>query len=682
MRHSLRGLVIRQWPHIVRAARGTAAALTALAVAEFLKLECPYWAAMTALIVIQPTRGLLFEKSFYRLVGTVIGAMAGLLLLVYTRSPIVLTIGLALWIAACVGIGNLLYGFRAYAFLMAACTCAVIAMSGYQNPAHLYEIAFGRIVCIIVGIIVAAGVTALFTPGHSRDELGHRLGRISGETVAWLALILRQEREGNLVRLEQDLLIEIAELEGLLDVAGAGSFLFKKRKRHIRSFIASLLSLLAVGRLAVGQLARHSELDRRHGYWRDLLAGHLEEVADKLQSTTTVNCTAEMSAVATEAKAHLPLLGETLTDIVTSLQLLLADYDAMADTHDEQSTHRLIRHRDWQGAYGSAIRAALGIAAVGVTWSVSGWTKGPMMLMAMSIMLSIFSNKEHPAYFVGQIFLGAATGSAVAVFCRIVLLPGVTDPFTAGTIIAPFILIGVVAMAQRRTAIAATDATLFFIFVTQPGVSVTIAPADLALGALAMVMGVGSAWLAYRYLVPINPAIRMRALLAAIARDIEGLAALAVPAAAETSRARMQHRVMRLVAMATRYDADHLAVVEGGLAALAIARSRHLGALTTLRLLFSHVDRVAARALARGEVDRVAAALQAAADRRQRLESGLLADAERVAKAAEFAYSKGASSLLDLLDARRTLRAVRFDAAALRAEHAKTLAAWQATQGK
>lgn len=88
------------------------------------------------------------------------------------------------------------------------------------------------------------------------------------------------------------------------------------------------------------------------------------------------------------------------------------------------------------------------------------------------------------------------------------------------------------------------------------------------------------------------------------------------------------------------------------------------------------------RAQARGEVDRVAAALQAAIDRRQRLESGLLADAERVAKAAEFAYSKGASSLLDLLDARRTLRAVRFDAATLRAEHAKALAAWQAAQGK
>jgi uncharacterized membrane protein YccC len=245
----------------------------------------------------------------------------------------------------------------------------------------------------------------------------------------------------------------------------------------------------------------------------------------------------------------------------------------MTDAPGEQATHRLIRHRDWRGACGAAIRATLAIAAVGVTWSVSGWTKGPLMLMAMSIMLSIFSNKEHPAYFVGQIFLGAATGSTAAVFCRIVLLPGVTDPLVAGAIIAPFILIGVFAMAQRRTAIAATDATLFFIFVTQPGVSVTIAPADLALGAAAMLMGVGSAWLAYRYLIPINPTIRLRFLLAAVARDIELLAAVNSPVTVGKLRARLHHRVIRLVTMATRYDADHLRVVEGGVAALAIARS-------------------------------------------------------------------------------------------------------------
>ena len=32
---------------------------------QTLKLECPYWAAMTALIVIQATHGLLLEKSYF-----------------------------------------------------------------------------------------------------------------------------------------------------------------------------------------------------------------------------------------------------------------------------------------------------------------------------------------------------------------------------------------------------------------------------------------------------------------------------------------------------------------------------------------------------------------------------------------------------------------------------------------
>jgi len=563
----------RQWPSIIVAGRGTAAALTALAAAEFLGLACPYWAAMTALIVIQPTRGLLLEKSFYRLLGTAIGSSAGLLLLLYTRSPMVITIALCLWIAGCVGVGNLLYGLRSYASLMAACTCSVIAMSGYQNPPHLYDIAFGRVACIIVGIIFATLVTALFTPRQSRAELIDRLDRIAAESVAWLALLLRQGRGSDQARMEQHLLIEIAEIESQLDAAGAGSLRFKKQTRHLRSLITSLLSLLAVGRLAAEQLARHNETDRRHGHWRDLLARHLEELADNLESSASGDFSSEMTAIAAEAKAHLPLLGETLAEIVTSLQQVLGECGTMTEAPEEPTARRFIRHRDWREACRAAIRGALAIAAVGVTWSLTGWAQGPMMLMATSIMISIFSTKEHPASFVGQIFIGAATGSAVAVFCRAVLLQGVTSPLLTGLIVAPILLIGVFAMTQRRTAVGATDATLFFIFVTQPGVPVTVVPHDLALGAMAMVMGVGSAWTAYRYLIPINPAIRLNSLLGAIIGDLKILASGNSPKVAGKVQASMQHRVIRLVAMATKYDSDYLALVERGVAALAIARS-------------------------------------------------------------------------------------------------------------
>ncbi|WP_318557200.1 FUSC family protein [Geobacter anodireducens] len=568
----IRRFIDQHWPHLVSAGRGTAAALAALAVAVHLKLENPYWAAMTALIVIQPTRGLLFEKSFYRLVGTVIGSAAGLLLLLSTDSPLVLAMALSFWVAACVGVGNLLYGLRSYAFMMAACTCVVVAMSAYQNPPHLVGIAFGRVACIVVGIIVSTAVTALFTPRQSGDGLESRLRRIAADSIAWLALLLRQGRVYALARREQDILIGIAEVEELLDAAGAGSLRLKKQKRHAQGLIAALLSLLAVGRLAGEGLSRHDDGDRRQDYWRDQLGRRLDEAARGLESPTTVNCTAEMAAAAAEVQTHLPLLGESLNDIVASLRPVLAGDGTMAGPFAPQPANLFIHHRDWREARRAALRAFGTIWVVGGTWALTGWAKGPLMLMAIGIMISIFSTKEHPAHFVGQIFCGAAIGSAAAVVCRVALLAGVTDPLVMGAAIAPFVLLGVLAMSYRRTAIGATDATLFFIFVTQPGVPIAVLPADLALGAVAMIMGVGSAWIAYRYLVPINPAIRLRSLLKAIVDDLRLLAAAEAPVAKERLRARMHHRVMRMASMATRYDADHLAVVEGGLAALAMGK--------------------------------------------------------------------------------------------------------------
>lgn len=83
------------------------------------------------------------------------------------------------------------------------------------------------------------------------------------------------------------------------------------------------------------------------------------------------------------------------------------------------------------------------------------------------------------------------------------------------------------------------------------------------------------------------------------------------------------------------------------------------------------------QAQATGQVAQARNALLSARDRYQRLEGGLLADAERVAKAAEFAYGKGAMGLMDLLDARRTLRQIQIEAASARADYAKALSDWQ-----
>jgi cobalt-zinc-cadmium efflux system outer membrane protein len=84
------------------------------------------------------------------------------------------------------------------------------------------------------------------------------------------------------------------------------------------------------------------------------------------------------------------------------------------------------------------------------------------------------------------------------------------------------------------------------------------------------------------------------------------------------------------------------------------------------------------RALALGEIAKNRADLDAALERLQRFRDMLSQEAQRAADGAEFAYSKGAIGVMDLLDARRQLYATRLEAAGAQADYAKSLAAWQA----
>lgn len=82
------------------------------------------------------------------------------------------------------------------------------------------------------------------------------------------------------------------------------------------------------------------------------------------------------------------------------------------------------------------------------------------------------------------------------------------------------------------------------------------------------------------------------------------------------------------------------------------------------------------RAQAVTEIRSTRSDLEAAADRLRRYRSDLLEKAGKSAAAAEFAYSRGALSLLDLLDARRTLKAVQLEAVSASYDYARALAAW------
>lgn len=85
------------------------------------------------------------------------------------------------------------------------------------------------------------------------------------------------------------------------------------------------------------------------------------------------------------------------------------------------------------------------------------------------------------------------------------------------------------------------------------------------------------------------------------------------------------------------------------------------------------------RAVATVELLRATSDADAAAERLARFQGELLGAAERAAQGAEFAFERGGTTVLEVLDARRTLRAVRLEALAAHLDYAKALALRQSS---
>jgi uncharacterized membrane protein YccC len=102
-----------------------AAVCLALYVAYWLQLDNAYWAGTTAAIVCQPSLGASLRKSSFRMVGTVIGAVAIVILTAcFPQSRTGFLTGLAVWGAACGLMATILRNFASYVWRRKMMNCS------------------------------------------------------------------------------------------------------------------------------------------------------------------------------------------------------------------------------------------------------------------------------------------------------------------------------------------------------------------------------------------------------------------------------------------------------------------------------------------------------------------------------------------------------------------------------
>ena len=148
-------------PALLFALRLWASVCLALYIAFWLQLDNAYWAGASAAIVCQPQLGASLRKGWFRMIGTLVGAVAVVLLTAcFPQNRVGFLAALALWGAACAFVATLLRNFAAHAVALAGYTAAIIASdqlgaTGGVNG-EAFTLAITRVSEIWIGIVAPA----------------------------------------------------------------------------------------------------------------------------------------------------------------------------------------------------------------------------------------------------------------------------------------------------------------------------------------------------------------------------------------------------------------------------------------------------------------------------------------------------------------------------------------------
>lgn len=224
-------------PTVRLALKSALATIIACFVALFMHVQQPYWAGISAFIVMQNTVGSTIFTSIMRVIGTVSGAVLGVLLAGFLVNHSLLFV---LAIATVTFFGTYLTTFSkryAYAWIFVYVTALLVLIGALEDPQpqSFINLAFFRSFEIIIGIIVASIVSATLFGEFARDQVGAALQQAIIELEA-LVNVLFDSFTGSLTREEQEafnrqaraLADAMVKLEGLLDLAAHESGRYRK----------------------------------------------------------------------------------------------------------------------------------------------------------------------------------------------------------------------------------------------------------------------------------------------------------------------------------------------------------------------------------------------------------------------------------------------------------------------
>jgi len=547
-------------PPLLFGLRLWASVCLALYIAFWLELDNASWAGTSAAIVCQPHLGASLRKGWYRLVGSVVGAVAIVVLTaIFPQERAAFLVGLALWGAACALMATVLRNFAAYSAALAGYTAAIVASdqlgaTGGPNG-HAFMLAVYRVSEISIGIVSAGVVLAGTDLGGARRRLAALLATPSAVIASRFTTMLAQPRPNfsETQAARRELVRRVIALDPAIDEAMGESSRLRYHSPVLQTAVDGLFAALAGWRAVAAHLAQLG--DRKARSEADAILRNLPPglrsaeyaepahwIADPIRWRSAFESAARTLLAVPANTPSLRLLGDQTARVLAGLSRAL-DGLALLVVHPDRPPARRRRRRvwvpDWLPSLINALRAFVAIGTVALFWIASAWPQGALAITWVAISVILFSPRADQSYASAISFaVGNLVAAVLAAIAAFALLPSVAT-FEGFSAVMALYLIPVGALAARWQTAMFVAMAANFVPLVSPTNHMTYDTQHFYNTALAIVGGCSAAALAFRLLPPPSPAVRTRRLLALTLRDLRRLATGPAP---ETSEP-WEHRV-------------------------------------------------------------------------------------------------------------------------------------------
>ncbi|MDU5453183.1 p-hydroxybenzoic acid efflux pump subunit AaeB [Pseudescherichia vulneris] len=418
--------------HVRFAIKLACAIVLALFVGFHFNLETPRWAVLTAAIVAagpafaaggEPYSGAIRYRGMLRIVGTFIGCVAALVMIIgMIRAPLVMLMVCCLWAGFCTWVSSLVRVENSYAWGLSGYTALIIVITVQAEPLLTPQFAVERCSEIVIGIVCAIVADLLFSPRSVKQEIDRELDGLLLAQYQLMQLCVQNGDGDEMDKAWGALVRRTNALDGMRTNLNMESSRWTRANRRLK--VINTLSLTLITQACETWLMQQSRPELVTDTFRELFATPVETVQDVHKQLKRMR-----RVIAWTGERDTPITIYSWVGAATRYLLLrrgvIGNTRISATEEEVLRTEAVVkaesaeRHHAMVNFWRTTLSCMVGT----LFWLWTGWTSGSGAMIMIAVVTSLAMRLPNPRMVAMDFVYGTLAALPIGAFYFLVVMP-------------------------------------------------------------------------------------------------------------------------------------------------------------------------------------------------------------------------------------------------------------------